>query len=42
MVIRTSIAEIRKVSRNTQGVRLVSLNPGDRVMAVARVIEEQE
>ena len=41
MVVRTATSEIRTISRNTQGVRLVSLKPGDKVVAVAKVIEEE-
>ena len=42
MVVRTATSEIRTISRNTQGVRLVSLKPGDKVVAVAKVIEEEK
>ncbi len=42
MVVRTATSEIRTISRNTQGVKLVSLKPGDKVVAVAKVIEEEE
>ncbi|OQX53434.1 MAG: DNA gyrase subunit A [Candidatus Omnitrophica bacterium 4484_213] len=42
MVVRTATSEIRTISRNTQGVKLVSLKPSDKVVAVAKVIEEEE
>jgi DNA gyrase subunit A len=46
MVIRIPVEPIRILGRNTQGVRLIKLDEGDRVGAVARVAttkeEEQE
>ena len=42
MVIRIPIAPIRVLSRNTQGVRLIKLNEGDEVVAVARVVSKEE
>jgi len=41
MVVRTAVCEIRSISRNTQGVKLVSLKQDDKVVAVAKVIEEE-
>ncbi len=40
IAIRQPVAEIRAISRNTQGVRLIKLEEGDRVVAVAKVKEE--
>jgi DNA gyrase subunit A len=40
VVNRQRVAEIRTIGRATQGVRLVNLDEGDRVMDVARVIGE--
>jgi len=40
IAIRQPVADIRTISRNTQGVRLIRLDPNDRVMAVAKVREE--
>jgi DNA gyrase subunit A len=40
VVNRQRVAEIRTIGRATQGVRLVNLDEGDRVMDVARVIAE--
>ncbi|HVZ41462.1 MAG TPA: DNA gyrase subunit A [Candidatus Kapabacteria bacterium] len=37
MVIRQHIAEIRVLGRNTQGVRLIRMNEGDRITGVAVV-----
>ena len=41
MVVRTAASEIRAISRNTQGVNLVSLKSEDKIVAVAKVIEEE-
>ena len=40
VVNRQRVAEIRSIGRATQGVRLVNLDQGDKVMDVARVIAE--
>lgn len=40
VVNRQRVAEIRTIGRATQGVRLVNLDDGDRVVDVARVIQE--
>jgi DNA gyrase subunit A len=40
MVNRTHVTEIRIVGRNTQGVRLMNLNEGDRIASVAKVAKE--
>jgi DNA gyrase subunit A len=42
VVNRQRIAEIRVIGRNTQGVRLMSLDDGDALMDVARLIPEDE
>ncbi|MFO0926785.1 MAG: DNA gyrase C-terminal beta-propeller domain-containing protein [Gemmataceae bacterium] len=42
MVNRTHASEIRIVGRNTQGVRLMNLHEGDRVVSVARVAAEAD
>ncbi|MEW6703124.1 MAG: DNA gyrase subunit A [Bacteroidota bacterium] len=42
MVIRQSVAELRVMGRNTQGVRLIRLNEGDEIADIARVIPEEE
>jgi DNA gyrase subunit A len=42
VVNRQRIAEIRTIGRNTQGVRLMSLDEGDAVMDVARLVPEDE
>jgi DNA gyrase subunit A len=40
MVNRTHASEIRLVGRNTQGVRIMNLNEGDRIASVAKVAKE--
>ncbi|HUQ81317.1 MAG TPA: DNA gyrase subunit A [Gemmatimonadaceae bacterium] len=42
IVIRSSVNQVRVTGRNAQGVRLVSLDNGDVVTAVARVIPEEK
>ncbi len=42
MVIRTGLKNIRVMGRAAQGVRIVKLQPGDRVSDVVRVVEEAE
>ncbi|HVP35556.1 MAG TPA: DNA gyrase subunit A [Terriglobales bacterium] len=42
MIIRQPIKTIKEIGRNTQGVRLISLDQGDRVVAVARVVKSEE
>ncbi|MBN1788310.1 MAG: DNA gyrase subunit A, partial [Sedimentisphaerales bacterium] len=40
IIIRTGLEEIREIGRNTQGVRLIKLESGDKVVAVERVVKE--
>jgi DNA gyrase subunit A len=42
MVLRVRTREIRAMGRDTQGVKLVQLAPGDRVVDVAVLQEEDE
>jgi DNA gyrase subunit A len=42
ILIRMSVKGIRVAGRNTQGVKLVNLDSKDLVMAVARVVPEEE
>ncbi|MDP8314284.1 MAG: DNA gyrase C-terminal beta-propeller domain-containing protein, partial [Candidatus Celaenobacter antarcticus] len=41
-VIRQHVGSISVISRNTQGMRLITLNEGDKVTDVARVAHEEE
>jgi DNA gyrase subunit A len=40
MVNRTHIREIRMIGRNTQGVRIMNLNEGDKIASIAKVAQE--
>jgi DNA gyrase subunit A len=40
MVNRTHVREIRKVGRNSQGVRIMNLGEGDRIASIAKVAHE--
>ncbi len=41
-LIRTSIKDIKTIGRASQGVRLIRLKEGEKLSAVAKVIEEEE
>src|SRR3954469_15901431 len=40
--IRTRVAEIRETGRGAKGVRLVNLEEGDKLLAIAKVVESDE
>jgi DNA gyrase subunit A len=40
-MLRTSVNQLREIGRATQGVRLIRVEEGDRVVAVARVAKEE-
>ncbi|MEK6764691.1 MAG: DNA gyrase subunit A [Planctomycetota bacterium] len=42
MVIRTAISAIRSIGRNTQGVKLISLQKDDKLVSVAPVVSEDK
>jgi len=42
IIIRQPVKEIKEIGRNTQGVRLINLDKGDRVMDVARLVKGEE
>lgn len=42
MIIRQHAIDLRVMGRNTQGVKLIKLNSGDRISAIARVVPEDE
>jgi DNA gyrase subunit A len=42
VIIRVPVDGIRVSGRNTQGVRVMNLDPGDTVMDIARVVEEDD
>ena len=42
MIVRTGLNELRTIGRATQGVRLIALKPGDKLVAVARVVADED
>ncbi len=42
VTIRSSVSDIRAIARATQGVRLINLAEGDRLISVARIEEDKE
>lgn len=42
IVIRTAASEIRRAGRSTQGVRVIRLGAGDRVVSVARIEDAED
>lgn len=42
VVIRQKVKDINVISRNTQGVRLIRLDSGDRIASIARVVAEDD
>ncbi len=42
IVVRIAVADIRTMGRATQGVRFLRLEPGDRLVSIARVIREED
>jgi DNA gyrase subunit A len=41
-MVRTPVKDIRETGRNTQGVKLINLNTGDKLTAIARVVSEAD
>ena len=42
IIIRTGLDEIRSIGRNTQGVRLIKLDTGDKLCAAEKIVAEDE
>jgi DNA gyrase subunit A len=42
MMIRTNVAHIRSMGRNTQGVRVINIDENDRVVAAMKLIEKEQ
>jgi DNA gyrase subunit A len=42
MMLRTDLSAVREIGRATQGVRLIRLDEDDRVVAVAKIVKEEE
>jgi len=40
-MVRTAVKDIRATGRNTQGVKLINLDAGDKLQAIAQVISEE-
>jgi DNA gyrase subunit A len=40
-IVRTKVSEISVIGRNTQGVRCIALNEGDKLVSVARIPNEE-
>ncbi len=41
MMVRTAVSELREIGRATQGVRVIALRPGDKLVDVAPCISEE-
>ena len=41
-VIKTRVDDIRVVGRNTKGVRLMRIDDDERIVSIARVVEQDE
>jgi DNA gyrase subunit A len=41
-MVRTFVKDIRETGRNAQGVKVINLDPGDKLSAIAPVISEQQ
>jgi DNA gyrase subunit A len=42
MVVRTSVGDTRTIGRNTQGVTLMSVEEGDRIVSVGLIEPEED
>jgi DNA gyrase subunit A len=42
IIIRTGLDQLRDIGRNTQGVKLIRLDTGDKLVAVARVVKDND
>jgi DNA gyrase subunit A len=42
IMLRTSVSEFREIGRATQGVRMIRVDEGDHVVAVARIVPEED
>jgi len=41
IIIRTGLEQVRAIGRNTQGVRLIKVDAGDKLVAVEKIISEE-
>ncbi len=42
MIIRTNVADIRSIGRNTQGVRVINIDENDLVVAAVKLVDKDE
>jgi DNA gyrase subunit A len=42
IVVRIAVKDIRTMGRATQGVRFIRLEPGDKLVSIARVVKEED
>ena len=42
MIIRTNVADIRSIGRNTQGVRVINIDENDSVVAAVKLVDKEE
>lgn len=42
MIVRSRVSEVRQTARGTQGVRVINLKDGDRLMALAIIVDPDE
>jgi len=42
MILRTQANDVRAIGRATQGVRLIDIEEGDKVVSIARLVEKEE
>ena len=42
MIIRTFVDDIRVIGRSTQGVKLIDLDPEDKLVAMAKLAERED
>ena len=41
IIIRTSVSDISKIGRNTQGVKLMKLDRGDKIKSIVSLAKEE-
>ena len=42
MIIRTNVADIRSIGRNTQGVRVINIDENDLVVAAVKLVDKDD
>ena len=42
MIIRFPVSGVRSMGRNTQGVRLINIDEGDRVVATMKLVDKEQ